>query len=106
MIALAGIGHPEKFFQSLQTRGLSLKTYALDDHQPVPPALLNTLKRVDSVVVMTEKDAVKWQSNHPSWPVRTKQVFAVAGQIELPDELVRAILGKLPPTRDQLEETQ
>ncbi|WP_298220226.1 tetraacyldisaccharide 4'-kinase [Halothiobacillus sp.] len=97
VVALAGIGHPEKFFTALRDRGLSLETYALDDHQPVPPALIHYLRRVGSPIVMTEKDAVKWQQNRPSWHDRPGQVFAVIGQIRLPDELVRAILDKLQP---------
>ncbi|OZB75008.1 MAG: tetraacyldisaccharide 4'-kinase [Halothiobacillus sp. 14-55-98] len=97
VVALAGIGHPEKFFTALRDRGLSLETYALEDHQPVPPALLHYLRRVGSPIVMTEKDAVKWQQNRLPWHVRPGQVFAVIGQIRLPDELVRAILDKLPP---------
>jgi tetraacyldisaccharide 4'-kinase len=97
VVALAGIGHPEKFFTALRDQGLSLETYALEDHQPVPSALLHYLRRVASPIVMTEKDAVKWQQNRPPWHVRPGQVFAVIGQIRLPDELVRAILDKLPP---------
>ena len=100
VVALAGIGHPEKFFNALREHGLTLETYALDDHQPVPPALVHYLRRVGNPIVMTEKDAVKWQQNRPSWHVRPEQVFAAVGQIQLPDELVRAILDKLPPLPD------
>jgi tetraacyldisaccharide 4'-kinase len=101
VVALAGIGHPEKFFDALRVQGLSLGTYALDDHQPVPPTLMHHLRRVGRPIVMTEKDAVKWQHHRPTWHDRPGQVFAVIGQIQLPDELVRAILNKLPPQREQ-----
>lgn len=96
VVALAGIGHPQKFFDALRARGLRLKTYALDDHQSAPVALLHTLSRVEAPLLMTEKDAVKWQQNRPSWHNRPGRVFAVVGQIQLPDTLVRAILEKLP----------
>lgn len=97
VIALAGIGHPEKFFNSLRQWGLHPETYALADHQNVPPALMRTLRRAQVPIVMTEKDAVKWEQNRPSWHRQPGMVFAATGRIELPVALVHAILAKLPP---------
>lgn len=56
--ALAGIGHPPRFFRSLELAGFSLRErVAFADHQPYDA---DTLARfTDRPLIMTEKDAVK-----------------------------------------------
>ncbi|MDF1826755.1 MAG: tetraacyldisaccharide 4'-kinase [Legionellaceae bacterium] len=54
--AVAGIGHPERFFDTLTELGLTYKPYVFPDHHRFVPADFDLPERV---CVMTEKDAVK-----------------------------------------------
>lgn len=55
--AVAGIGHPERFFETLRQLGLSVEPHAFDDHHRYNPS---DLEFNDSLpIVMTDKDAVK-----------------------------------------------
>ena len=60
MHALAGIGHPEAFFDGLRTAGLQVEPHALADHAALDPAALPF--PAGATVLMTEKDAVKCRS--------------------------------------------
>lgn len=61
--AMAGIGHPDKFFTMLKKMGIVLeKCYPFTDHHVYSAHELIPLASPDEVLLMTEKDAIKCQS--------------------------------------------
>lgn len=57
VIAVAGIGHPERFFKQLQAAGLNLETRVFPDHHAYTAQDFAGMG--DALILMTEKDAVK-----------------------------------------------
>ncbi|MCC7198299.1 MAG: tetraacyldisaccharide 4'-kinase [Gammaproteobacteria bacterium] len=75
--AVAGIGHPQRFFALLRAAGLEPRERALPDHADWQQAGLEA----DGVpVLMTEKDAVKSHGRRPvdAWYVPVEAVFEAA----------------------------
>ena len=68
LLAFAGIGRPDKFFETLTTSGHApLETRAFADHRPYTPADLDALHTraatLDAGLVTTEKDLVRLKPN-------------------------------------------
>ncbi|MDO6686396.1 MULTISPECIES: tetraacyldisaccharide 4'-kinase [unclassified Agarivorans] len=60
--AFAGIGNPERFFDSLEYLGFSVKQRInLEDHRPLSQEQHKEL--LDKSVIMTEKDAIKYRDS-------------------------------------------
>ena len=100
VFAFAGIGRPEKFFDTLRRLGADLRgTEALADHQPLTPALLNRLgeraARLSAQPVTTEKDAVRLppalRGRVLVLPVRLE-----VAEAEVLDDRLRALFGAGP----------
>ncbi|MCP3674732.1 MAG: tetraacyldisaccharide 4'-kinase [Gammaproteobacteria bacterium] len=54
--SVAGIGHPQRFFNQLDELGIYSKNFAFDDHHKY---VENDFLEMNGIVLMTEKDAVK-----------------------------------------------
>jgi tetraacyldisaccharide 4'-kinase len=57
---VAGVGHPEAFFDALRSAGIDVRAHPLPDHSALDPAALPF--PAAATVLMTEKDAVKCRS--------------------------------------------
>ncbi|MED5509832.1 MAG: tetraacyldisaccharide 4'-kinase [Pseudomonadota bacterium] len=90
--AVAGIGHPQRFFDLLCEQGIIVHPHAFDDHHDFHAADLDFADELP--VLMTEKDAVKCQAfarpNHWYLPVTAR----------IDDSLAQAILNKLKDPAD------
>ncbi|NCH58797.1 tetraacyldisaccharide 4'-kinase [Cronobacter dublinensis] len=92
VVAMAGIGHPPRFFATLEKCGLTpVKTVSLADHQALREADVLALLSDGQTLIMTEKDAVKCRAfAHDDWwylPVE-----AVLSQPQA-DQLLKDILA-------------
>ncbi|EPB3975933.1 tetraacyldisaccharide 4'-kinase [Yersinia enterocolitica] len=69
VVAMAGIGHPPRFFATLNLLGIApKKEYAFADHQDYSLAQLSSLTSGPQILLMTEKDAVKCRAfAQPNW---------------------------------------
>lgn len=83
--AVAGIGHPERFFNALMARGLNINPLAFPDHHDYSR---NDFP-IDAPLLMTEKDAVKCRQ------LGLKDAWCVPVNAALNENLFNAIDAKL-----------
>src|SRR5512139_120994 len=87
--ALAGIGHPERFFTHLRQMGLAPRTHAFPDHHRYRA---EDLAFGDAApILMTEKDAVKCRAFAP------EQCWALRVDAQVDFSLIQHILKKIRP---------
>jgi len=78
IVAVAGIGNPQRFFDTLSALDINFDHYSFDDHYSFTDNDFSSWK--DSVVLMTEKDAVKCQQFAEShwWSLQVEAVLPTA----------------------------
>jgi tetraacyldisaccharide 4'-kinase len=89
--ALAGIGHPQRFFRMLQALGIEVISHALPDHARLQ---IEDISFADDLpVLMTEKDAVKCAeiAGPHHWYVPVSVVFDEGDSEALESAVARAI---------------
>ncbi|MBE2895551.1 tetraacyldisaccharide 4'-kinase [Pasteurellaceae bacterium HPA106] len=89
VVAMAGIGYPERFFSTLQRAGITpVATHSLADHQCAELSALKVMASVEQALLMTEKDAVKYHSQaQENW-------WYVPVEAEMSDEIA-PVLAKI-----------
>jgi tetraacyldisaccharide 4'-kinase len=87
--AIAGIGHPQRFFSHLQHIGLECKTHAYPDHHRYTPDDI-ALSGADAIL-MTEKDAVKCAA------FATEKCWVLRVDAQVSSALTQLILKKVTP---------
>ncbi|MEI7456783.1 MAG: tetraacyldisaccharide 4'-kinase [Nitrosomonadales bacterium] len=85
--AIAGIGHPQRYFDHLATLGLTVTPHAFPDHHPYTSGEL--IYQDCDALLMTEKDAVKCAAfaDDKYWVLRVDALIDPA----LTDQLLRKI---------------
>lgn len=86
VVAMAGIGHPPRFFATLESLGVKpISQHSLSDHQALTEAEVAAFARPDQTLLMTEKDAVKCRAfAHANWwflPVDAKLATPAADKL-------------------------
>lgn len=93
--ALAGIGHPQQFFDMLQAAGLNVIARALPDHARITAADWAAMPAAGPVLI-TAKDAVKSTALPPAWRER---LWVVGLEVELPADFIDWICRRLEALR-------
>ncbi len=83
--AIAGIGHPQRFFDQLAAMGLDCIVHPFPDHHNYLAHELN----FPGILIMTEKDAVKCQT------IATEQMWMLPVRAEVDPRLMPHLLAKL-----------
>ncbi len=86
--AVAGIGHPQRFFDNLRGRGIGVVPHAFDDHHAYRAE--DFAFGSELPVLMTEKDAVKCVAFAKDW------YFSVPVSARLPEAFWVALRDRLP----------
>ena len=85
--AIAGIGHPERFFSHLKQMGLTLQTHSFPDHHCYSASDIEF--NDNEAILMTEKDAVKCVS------FATEQCWVLRVDAQIDPALAQLIIEKI-----------
>lgn len=93
--AIAGIGHPQRFFAHLNNLGLALQAHSFPDHHRYTPA---DLAYADAdAILMTEKDAVKCAALSNQENFATEKCWVLRVDAQLDPALTHHILERIAP---------
>jgi tetraacyldisaccharide 4'-kinase len=97
--AVAGIGNPERFFNTLRAHGIEVEGHPLSDHARIGPE--DVLFGDDRPVLMTEKDAVKCAgaADERHWYVPVTACFEVSESLTLINAVMHRIRSRESPRR-------
>ncbi|MCI7717976.1 tetraacyldisaccharide 4'-kinase [[Pasteurella] aerogenes] len=93
-IALAGIGHPPRFFSMLQALGIQLlHCHAFADHQAYSFSLIQPLTQANTPLLMTEKDAVKCEkfAQENWWYVPIEAQIDAKSAVQFIDKIIKKV---------------
>ncbi len=85
--AIAAIGHPHRFFQTIQSLGITAETLAFDDHHAYKMEDFQNIQ--EHIILMTLKDAVKCTT------FANKQWWALKVATSLPDALIKDVVDTI-----------
>lgn len=90
VVAMAGIGHPSRFFATLRGGGIKpVKEVMFVDHQSYREQTLTALTPGDETLLMTEKDAMKCRTfAHANW-------WYLPVNAILPDEAAKVLVASV-----------
>lgn len=96
VVAMAGIGHPPRFFATLEKLGVDVeKEVAFADHQEYQQPQLAALASSEQTLLMTEKDAVKCRIfAQPNWWYLPVDAVLPPDQAESLLQSIEALLTK------------
>ncbi len=89
--AIAGIGNPQRFFESLRSLNLQFETTLFPDHYQFQKKDIESLQA--DIILMTEKDAIKCRDFEDS------RLYVVAGHAVLDRRFLQIILEKISSSR-------
>ena len=97
--AVAGIGHPERFFTQLRAMGLNIIEHAFPDHHKYTGSDLDFPD--DAPILMTEKDAVKCMPQYPAAKSgdENRNIWAVPVNAVISDHLGSDLIAQFRPSR-------
>ena len=95
VMAVAGIGNPQRFFESLTALGAQVTGRALPDHHRFQPKDLEC-DHADQWLIMTAKDAVKCREMAPD------NAWVLEIQAQLPAPFAEVFLAAVNAVRDSL----
>lgn len=94
LVAMAGIGHPPRFFNTLKALGATLEAeHGFADHQAFDIQAIQQLTQANQHLIMTEKDAVKLDGQAQSnwWYLPVSAQFDGKGETQIIQKITEVI---------------